>query len=225
MARGKHLINLAAVIPAAAIHSILAFGVFSVVVAVTPGPDSLLVLRNTLARGRNAGIRVASGAAAGSLIWGLACAIGIAAILAASAELYRTVQLLGACYLIVLGIKACASANAHEAGSSLESRRGRWTSGFRAGLLSNVLNPKVGLFFLAVMPQFIPHGSSPVTYSLTFAVVDSAVALSWLVALAWLGDRANAALNRASIRRLLDRIAGVVLIALGAKIALEHPAA
>src|SRR5215469_16290783 len=84
---------------------VAAFAVLSLIVTVTPGPDSLLVLRSSLLRGRRAGARVAAGAASGSLAWGLFSAAGLTALLAASAQLYRAVQLAGACYLVFLGIR------------------------------------------------------------------------------------------------------------------------
>ena len=106
---------------------------------VAPGPDSLLVLRSSLLGGRRAGARVAGGAASGSLAWGLSSAAGLTALLAESAQLYRAVQLAGACYLVFLGICGWRATAGHA-----PSEPGR-IPGFRTGLLSNLLNPKVGL--------------------------------------------------------------------------------
>jgi threonine/homoserine/homoserine lactone efflux protein len=136
-------------------EGMLAFAALSVVVAVTPGPDSMLVVQRTLRRGRREGVRVAAGAGAGSLAWGIGSALGLTAILATSAQLYRGVQLAGAGYLVFLGIQSWRATPLPEPAkpSAPYPRPG---AGFQAGLLSDVLNPKVGLFFLAVMPQFLP---------------------------------------------------------------------
>ena len=180
---------------------VAAFAVLSLIVAVTPGPDSLLVLRSSLLGGRRAGARVAGGAASGSLAWGLFSAAGLTALLTASAQAYRAVQLAGACYLVFLGIRG-------------------WRG--RAGLLSNLLNPKVGLFFLAVMPQFIPHHAPVTSYTLAFAATDAVIAGTWLAAVAWISGKARTLLSRPRVRAALDRAAGTVLVALGVKVAAEQ---
>ena len=114
---------------------IAAFAMLSLIVTVTPGPDSLLVLRGSLLAGQRTGARVAGGAASGSLAWGICSAAGLTAILAASAQLYRALQLAGACYLVFLGIRGWRSTAGH---APSESRR---IPGFRTGLLSTLLNP------------------------------------------------------------------------------------
>jgi len=192
---------------------IAAFAVLSLIVTVTPGPDSLLVLRSSLLAGRRAGARVAAGAASGSLAWGLSSAAGLTALLAASAQLYRAVQLAGACYLVFLGIRGWRATAGHR--SSRPQRR----PGFRAGLLSNLLNPKVGLFFLAVMPQFIPHHAPVTRYALAFAATDALIAGAWLAAVAWISGKARTLLGRPRARAALDRAAGTALVALGVKVA------
>jgi threonine/homoserine/homoserine lactone efflux protein len=137
------------------LSSLAAFAAVSAVIAVTPGPDSLLVLRNTLRGGRRAGIHTAIGAAAGSLAWGLSSAAGLTAIIAASAQAFRAVELAGAGYLLYLALRGL---HAHDQSASHHNNEGGQPriGGLRAGLISNILNPKMGLFFLAVMPQFIP---------------------------------------------------------------------
>jgi threonine/homoserine/homoserine lactone efflux protein len=194
---------------------IAAFAVLSLIVTVTPGPDSLLVLRSSLLAGRRAGARVAAGATSGSLAWGICSAAGLTAILAASAQLYRALQVAGACYLLFLGIRGWRAAAGHAA------RPGR-TPGFRTGLLSNLLNPKVGLFFLTVMPQLIPHHANVTSYALAYAFADALIAGAWLAIVAWLSDRARALLRRPRVRSSLDRAAATALVALGLKVAAEQ---
>jgi len=195
---------------------IAAFAMLSLIVTVTPGPDSLLVLRSSLLGGRRAGARVAGGAASGSLAWGLFSAAGLTALLTASAQAYRAVQLAGACYLVFLGIRGWRGRAGH---ASTQPRR---SPGFRAGLLSNLLNPKVGLFFLAVMPQFIPHHAPVTSYTLAFAATDAVIAGTWLAAVAWISGKARTLLSGPRVRAALDRAAGTVLVALGVKVAAEQ---
>jgi threonine/homoserine/homoserine lactone efflux protein len=194
---------------------VAAFAVLSLIVTVTPGPDSLLVLRSSLLGGRRAGARVAAGAASGSLAWGICTAAGLTALLAASAQLFRAVQLAGACYLVFLGIRGLRATAGHE------PSRPRRSPGLRAGLLSNLLNPKVGLFFLAVMPQFIPHHAPVTSYALAFAATDAVIAGAWLGAVAWISGKARTLLGRPRVRAALDRAAGTALVALGVKVAAE----
>ena len=195
---------------------VAAFAVLSLIVAVTPGPDSLLVLRSSLLGGRRAGARVAGGAASGSLAWGLFSAAGLTALLTASAQAYRAVQLAGACYMVFLGIRGWRGRAGH---ASTQPRR---SPGFRAGLLSNLLNPKVGLFFLAVMPQFIPRHAPVTSYALAFATTDAVIAAAWLAAVAWVSGQARTLLGRPRVRAALDRAAGTALVALGLKVAAEQ---
>jgi threonine/homoserine/homoserine lactone efflux protein len=199
---------------------LVAFTALSFVVAVTPGPDSLLVLRHTLQRGRREGVRVGTGAASGSLAWGVCSALGVTALLAASARTYRAVELAGAAYLVVLGVQGWRTKRpAAAADRRTTTRRRRSVTGFRAGLLSSALNPKLGLFFLAVMPQFIPQRAPTIGYALAYAAIDSLVAVAWLAALAWIGDKAGAWSRRPGVKRTLDRVAGAMLIGIGLKVA------
>jgi len=202
------------------IDRIAAFAVLSLIVTVTPGPDSLLVLRSSLAAGRHAGARVAAGATSGSLAWGICSAAGLTAILAASAQVYRALQLAGACYLLFLGIRGWRAAAGHATGHA--AARPERSPGFRAGLLSNLLNPKVGLFFLTVMPQLIPHHANVTSYALAFAATDALIAGAWLAIVAWLSDRARTLLHRPRVRSALDRAAATALVALGLKVATEQ---
>lgn len=208
-------------------NSIASFAVMSVILTVTPGPDSLLVLRSSLQGGRRAGTRVAGGAALGSLAWGICSAAGLTAVLAASAQAFRAVQLAGAVYLVFLGIRGWRARAAHDGARAghdqalpeHDSTRPQRTAGFRAGLLSNLLNPKVGIFFLAVMPQFIPHGAPVAGFTLAFAATDMVIAGAWLLIVAWISDRARSLMRRPRVRTGLDRAAGTTLVALGIKVA------
>ncbi len=198
-------------------NSIAAFALLSLILTITPGPDSLLVLRSSLRGGRRTGSRVAGGAAIGSLFWGLCSAAGLTAIMTASAQAFRAVQLAGAAYLVFQGIRGWRAATSPLAG---DERPGPGPGpGFRTGLLSNVLNPKVGLFFLTVIPQLLPRHAHIAAYALAFAVTDALIAVTWLVTVAWISDKARVLLRRPRTRAVLDRAAGTTLVALGVKVA------
>lgn len=206
------------------LSSLAAFAAVSAIIAVMPGPDSLLVLRSTLCGGRRAGIDTALGAAAGSLGWGLSSAAGLTAILAASAQAFRVVELVGAAYLLYLGLRGLRESTDPSSPAQREPRDRR-ARGFRAGLVSNILNPKVGLFFLAVMPQFIPAHAAVLPYALAFATIDAVIALGWLTIAACIGHAASRWISRPRTRRALDRLTATVLIGLGANVAAEALAA
>jgi len=198
-------------------NPIAAFALLSLILTVTPGPDSLLVLRSSVRGGRRTGIQVAGGATSGSLFWGLCSAAGLTSIMAASAQAFRAVQLAGAAYLVFQGIRGWQAATSPLAG---HDRPGPGPApGFRTGLLSNLLNPKVGLFFLTVMPQLIPHHTHIAAYALAFAVTDALIAGTWLATVAWISDKARMLLRRPRTRAVLDRAAGTTLVALGVKVA------
>ena len=202
------------------LSSLAAFAAVSAIVAVTPGPDSLLVLRHTLRGGRRAGVCTALGAASGSLAWGFFSAAGLTAILAASAKAFRVVELVGAVYLLYLGMRGLRRSTDPSSPTHGAARDGR-ARGFRAGLVSNVLSPKVGLFFLAVMPQFIPAHAAVLPYALGFAAIDGLIAFGWLTAAAWIGHAMSRWISRPRARRALDRLTASVLIGLGANVAAE----
>jgi threonine/homoserine/homoserine lactone efflux protein len=199
-------------------NAIAEFALLSLILTITPGPDSLLVLRSSLRAGRRTGILVAAGATTGSLFWGVGSAVGLTAIMAASAQAFRIIQLAGAAYLAFQGIRGWRAAKSASADGHERSDRGR-SPGFRTGLLSNVLNPKVGLFFLTVMPQLIPHHAHVAGYALAFAVTDALIAGTWLATVAWISDKGRALLRRPRARAVIDRAAGATLFALGVKVA------
>jgi threonine/homoserine/homoserine lactone efflux protein len=152
--------------------------------------------------------RTALGTSAGLLVWGAASACGVAAVLNASAEVFTVVKLAGAVYLVWLGLQAIRHAGAHVP----SGREGRG-SPFRQGLLCNLLNPKAGIFFTALLPQFVsPH----------MTAIAAVTSLAWLSVYATLVPRAGDVLRRPPVRRVLDRATGAVLIGLGVRLALTR---
>lgn len=199
-------------------HSQLpAFVGAAILIALTPGADTALVVRNALAAGAPAARRTALGSSAGLLVWGAASACGVAAVLNASAELFTAVKLAGAVYLVWLGLQAIRHAGAHEAAESARSG-----SPFRQGLLCNLLNPKAGIFFTALLPQFVSPQDPALLVSLLMTAIAAAASLAWLSVYATVVPRAGDVLRRPRVRRALDRATGAVLIGLGVRLALTR---
>ena len=196
-------------------HSqLLAFVGTAVLVALTPGADTAIVVRNALVSGAPAARRTAMGTSTGLLIWGAASGCGVAAVLNASAEVFTAVKLAGALYLVWLGIQAIRHAGADES-----RRSARGGSPFRQGLYCNLLNPKAGIFFTALLPQFVSPQDPALLVSLLLTSIAAVTSLAWLSVYATLVPRAGDVLRRPPVRRALDRITGVVLIGLGVRLA------
>jgi threonine/homoserine/homoserine lactone efflux protein len=187
-------------------------------ISVTPGPDTALVVRNAVSRGRRGGLMTALGSASGLLVWGLAFAVGIGALLAASATAFAVLKLIGAAYLVWLGTRmllhpgAAAPAGPRASGSA-----------YRQGLLTNLLNPKAAAFFTALVPQFLTDDASPAA-PLVLAAIAAAGSLLGLALFATGASAARRRLTRPRVRRALDRVTGTVLVGLGVRLALERRA-
>jgi len=188
-------------------------------VIVTPGPDTALTIRSSLLGGRRAGIFTALGVSCGQAIWTLASAVGIAALLAASEPAFLAVKVLGAAYLIWLGLQALAAAvrgrrKEAEAPRSkpLEPRRA-----FRQGLLSNLGNPKMAAFFPSLLPQFAHSFWALLALGLVFCLMT----LAWLTAYAVAVARAGDFFSRSWVKRAIEAVTGAVLVALGLRLATE----
>ncbi|MFC7624927.1 LysE family translocator [Microlunatus sp. GCM10028923] len=202
-------------------------GVAAVVIA-TPGPDTAITIRNTLLGGRQAGIATGFGVSMGQLVWTLAASAGIAAILVASEPVFLAVRLVGAAYLILLGLHALLTAwrsrsatgepgESAPAGPRLPSRKG-----FRQGLLSNLANPKMAVYFMALLPQFVPTGGGAFAWSVLLGAVSCALTFGWLSLYAVVVGRAGRLLRTPKVKRILDAVTGTVLVALGVRLAVER---
>jgi threonine/homoserine/homoserine lactone efflux protein len=192
---------------------LLAFLGVSAVVICTPGRDTALTIRNTLLGGRGAGIATASGVSTGQAIWALATSLGVAALLRASAPAFEAVKLAGAAYLIWLGLQTIFRRPVkHHA-----VRRGGRTA-FRQGVVSNLGNPKMAVFFPSLLPQFASAFGALLALGLIFATMT----FIWLTGYAFAVAKAGDFLRRERIRRTLDRITGAVLVALGLRLAAEQ---
>jgi threonine/homoserine/homoserine lactone efflux protein len=150
----------------------------------------------------------------------VASALGLSVIVATSAEAFTALKLVGAAYLVYLGVQALRGSFRH--GSAAPIAPSRSTAPYLQGLLSNVLNPKVAVFYLTFLPQFMSPGDNVLLRSLAFGVAHSVMGIAWLSAFAYVVSRIGAALGGAGVRRWLERVTGGVLIALGARLALER---
>ncbi|MFL5920988.1 MAG: LysE family translocator [Gaiellaceae bacterium] len=188
----------------------------SAVVIVTPGQDTALTIRNTLLGGRRGGVATAAGVVSGQLVWALAASAGLSAVLLASAPLFAAVRVAGAAYLVLLGAQALVAAarGTHALHADAPRRR----APYRQGVLSNLGNPKMAVFFTSLLPQFGSSFGGMLALGLVFA----ALTLAWLSAYAVAVAKATSLLRRSPVRRALDAVTGLVLVALGLRIAAER---
>ncbi|WP_230206488.1 LysE family translocator [Microbacterium gorillae] len=212
--------------------SITVIGSFALVVGlltITPGLDTALVLRTAAVAGKRRAFGVIVGIQTGTLAWGLLAAIGVSAILFASAQLYDAIRLLGAAYLFWIGGRMLWSAlrGSHVAvtDDGLSMRRDNsFFRGFIQGALTNLLNPKVGAFYVAILPQFIPESASHLLWGLTLAGVHVILGTTWSLLLTLVAQRFRQWLRREKVSRTIDAVTGTVLVGFGAGIALERVA-
>jgi threonine/homoserine/homoserine lactone efflux protein len=202
--------------------TLLAFTGAAVLIVLLPGPDTLVVVRSILRGGRRQGTLTALGNLTGLTVWVLAAALGLAAMLEASEVGYAVLRIVGACYLVFIGVQAWRSRGRVETPATEEARRTSVLgTGFRAGVLTNLLNPKVGVFFVTFLPGFVPHGASVFwTTTLFGAIFVVLTALYWVLLLG-LAGRVTAWMNTPAIRRRLDAATAAVLVGFGLRLATE----
>ncbi|MEE2524104.1 LysE family translocator [Pseudarthrobacter sp. J75] len=199
--------------------SLVAFAGLSIILALTPGPDTFLVLRIALNR-PSAGVAAAAGSAAASIVWAALVGVGLAALLEQSAELFRWLKIAGGVYLLYLGISSfiksrkAAKAGAAGAGQDSPLLYSRLT-GFGAGALSTLLNPKVGLFYLAVVPQFIPRGGDTMGTALILGTVVACVAFLYLSMVSVVAFKAMRWLKRPKVSVAVENSSSGIIAALG----------
>jgi threonine/homoserine/homoserine lactone efflux protein len=207
-------------------HLLVFIGVAAIVIIV-PGPDTAMVTKNILLYGRRVAFGTSFGVSARLAVWTLAAAFGIASLVRASAVAFTALKLAGALYLIWLGIGALRAAghageHADQSTPSGPRRSLDVLGGFRQGLLSDLANPKIGIFFTSLLPQFVDPGRPVLLPFLALGAVFVAMTIVWLTFYCLLAARAAETLQRPRVRAWLDRSTGVVLIALGLRIAAEH---
>ena len=199
-----------------------AFLGISALVIVTPGQDTVLTIRNTLLGGRPAGTFTAIGVALGQATWTLAASAGVTALLLASEPAFAAVRLAGAAFLVYLGVQALVAAIQGRDGHVIDVGRTKGLTSrvaLRQGLVSNLGNPKMAVFFTSLLPQFVPSGQSAFVNMLGLGLVFCCMTLGWLSVYALVVGRAGSALARPRIRRALDGVLGTALVAFGIRLA------
>jgi threonine/homoserine/homoserine lactone efflux protein len=206
-----------------AMQAFESFLAVAAIAAVIPGPDTFVVLRTALTDGARAGTWAAGGSAAGNVMWGTATALGVAAVLAASATAFSVVKLAGAVYLLYIGVQALRAARRGDSLASVGGERGAVSPlvAFRRGLASDLLNVKVGLFWTALVPQFVGTDSSALL-PVAMVAAMAAIVFAWLSVYAHLAARLSRALRRRRSSQAINGTVGTVLVALGGRLALAH---
>jgi threonine/homoserine/homoserine lactone efflux protein len=204
------------------VHVLAFIGVAGLLV-VTPGVDMALVTKNALAHGRRAAVATALGINLGVAVWTIAAALGLAAAVRASATLFDLVRLVGAVYLVYLGLQMWRRSGADPGEIDAPGRLPVTpAAAFRQGAISNLLNPKIAIFFTSLLPQFLSPDASPLQGFLVLGGIFNAMGLAWLTTFAVVAARGRTLLRRPRVKTAVDRLTGAVLVALGARLALER---
>jgi threonine/homoserine/homoserine lactone efflux protein len=206
----------------------LTFLSLAVVVIITPGPDTAITIRNTLFGGRIGGVMTALGIASGQTTWAVATSAGIVAFLVASEPLFLAAKYAGAAYLIYLGIQALG--NAVRPSNSVQKvatpgqpdGRLRPVAAFRQGVISNLGNPKMAVFFASLLPQFVPAGGATFWAFLILGLTFAVMTFAWLTLYAFFIAKLGDFLRRDWVRRSIEGVTGSVLIGLGLRVAAEQ---
>lgn len=200
--------------------SLGAFTAAAVLIVLLPGPDTLVVLRNLVRSGRRTAIRTVLGVLTGLSVWVVTAALGLSAVLRASDDAYLALRIAGAIYLLWLGISSLRSRGA-AAPERPARRRSLIGSGYSAGLATDLLNPKVGVFFVTFLPGFVPSGFSVGWMSLVLGAIFLALTALYFAVLIAASGRVTHWMSAVHIRKRLDRITGLVLIGFGLKLVAE----
>ncbi len=205
-------------------NDLAGFVALAIVVIVTPGPDTALTIRNTLVGGRPAGLATAVGVALGQATWSVATSVGVAALLVAAEPAFAALKFAGAAYLIYLGAQSLWSAFRRRPSHPPVDRsvaRMRTATALRQGVLSNLTNPKMAVFFPSLLPQFVAADAPPFFTLLALGMLFCLMTLAWLTAYAFAVTRAGDVLRRSAVRRTIEAVTGAVLLAFGIRVALS----
>jgi RhtB (resistance to homoserine/threonine) family protein len=209
-------------------NQILAFTGIAAILTLSPGADTMLVMRSVFTRGQQAGLLTSLGICSGLFFHATLSALGLSLILVRSATAFEIVKLVGACYLIYLGSQSLwhAFRNGASKLSTVEAtatkQEKHWWQSFLEGLLTNVLNPKVAIFYLAFLPQFISPSDSVLAKSLLLAGIHFILGIIWLSLVTMFLSRMRALLTHPHVQPAIEATAGAVLIAFGARLAMER---
>jgi RhtB (resistance to homoserine/threonine) family protein len=212
-----------------------AFVAFSAVLTITPGVDMALVARSALSQGRNAAFMTTLGIITGLPVHAFLSAVGLSVILSQSALAFETVKLLGAGYLVYLGVRTIISAGRsggkHDTQAAMQDPKPQvrtreenlriYRRSYVEGLLNNLLNPKVALFYLTFLPQFMSPGDPVIARSLLMGLIHAAEGIIWLMLYAYFLSRLSELMSRPSVRRNIERVTGLLLVGLGVRLVWE----
>ena len=200
--------------------SLLQFALVAALLTVIPGMDTVLVLRTAISGGRGSAFATAAGICTGTVFWGVAAAVGASALLAASEAAFTVLKIAGACYMawlavtmIIRSFRPGATAEAGPVGPT--SSRAAWLS----GTTTSLLNPKVGVFYMAMIPQFLPPEAPPLLMGVLLPLVHNVEGMAWFAVIILATHHARRWLQSPSVAKTTDRVAGVVLLGFAAKIA------
>ncbi|MFI0487585.1 LysE family translocator [Actinomadura sp. 9N215] len=225
------------------LESLIAFAGAAMLIAMAPGPSTVVIMRQSMRSGRRAGLATVLGNETGVLAWGVAAAVGLSALLAASRLAYDGLRVVGAVVLVWFGVRALwqarraggggglggavGAAAVEGSGAAQEGADGAAGGGFsgwrcyRLGLVTNFANPKAGVFAVSFLPQFVPEGWPVPVVLVGFSVLWALIDLVWYAVVVWLVGAARRVLERPTVRRRLDQVSGVVLVGLGVRLAAE----
>ncbi|MFI1732898.1 LysE family translocator [Streptomyces acidicola] len=202
--------------------TLLAFLGACTLIAASPGPSTVLIIKQSL-RSRRSGILTVLGNETGVFIWGVVAACGLTALLAASELAYDVMRIVGAVVLVVFGIQTLRQARRADGQAEAAwagTEKGDWAS-YRGGLLLNLANPKAAIFAMSFLPQFVPGGAPHLPTMIGLAALWAVYETGYYSMYVWFVGRMRAVLSRSGVRRRLEQVSGGVLLLLGARLALE----
>lgn len=208
-------------------QALLSFTVTAGLLTMTPGLDTALVLRTAAVEGGKQALLAGIGICSGCLLWGAAASFGLSALLAVSGFAYSVLRIVGAVYLGYLGIKlvirAFGSTSSRSPAEAVwaENRNRDSSLWLKRGLLTNLLNPKVGVFYLSFLPQFIPTGVPVWSFSILLALIHATEGLLWFLLLTNATELISSWLRQRRVVMALDSLMGAILIAFGLKLVLD----
>jgi threonine/homoserine/homoserine lactone efflux protein len=204
-------------------QALIAFGIAAGLLTITPGLDTALILRTAAAEGWRRALAVSVGIGLGCLVWGAAAAFGAGALLVASHAAYTILKWAGAAYLVWLGVNLLRKPRERfDAGAGEGPPSGGLGAALAKGLWNNLLNPKVGVFYVSFLPQFIPTGANPAVFGLLLAAIHVVLGLAWAGGLILATAPIAKALRRPGVVKWLDRVTGGVFVAFGVRLAFER---
>lgn len=209
-------------------HALVAFAAAAGLLTLTPGLDTALVLRTAALEGSRRAMLAGAGISAGCLAWGLAASVGLGALLAVSRFGYHALRLLGACYIMLLGAgmlfraRGLSVSGEHAGAQGAAAKSSATGSGwFVRGFLTNMLNPKVGVFYVTFLPQFVPAGVNVTSFSMLLAAIHATEGMVWFGTLTLATGPLTSWLGRPRVATMLERVTGLVLLGFGLALVLD----